>query len=771
MKLFSLILKPILCLCHLSVLSRKLSHQNIVRYIGTEVTPTALSIFLEYIPGGSLKCLIEKFGFLEEPVVRTYSRQLLLGLEYLHRNGIAHRDVKGANCLVGNDGVIKLADFGASKTWRSQAVASGSPLSNKTGEITGTPSWMAPEVIRDAQGERQIPWKKADIWSLGCTVLEMTTGKPPWHQFSNQVTVLYHIACSDLIPEFPEYPSEEMSEFLSSCLQREPSHRPDTTSLLLLPFVAAGMNVRESFKVGVPGAILARPTTVSTETIGEVGDFANWRVGTAFAAGSSRVGTRAGNSLDNPRSPRNMSPLVIRAPSEEGDVSANPEDTPMLVSVSVDDISNTRKATDTADPFPTATDAVTIPELTVTPRRSPTYGKFSQRRTFDVPPEELEGSTIVEERMDSNTKHSFYGAVNMAKGTDKAAARFKNIDQFDVDSEMISAVNLRNERFRSDSESESEQSSEFPCNNRKNRPRKASESDSESTASGLHDWSEPVRERGRLQWDDRPFMPTQPHKVSSDRDAALDDQHRNEPEQEQESQPQEQQKQGQRHKPKQRQKQKPKNATLAERRDMKLSNLLVLGESSEPTQNVEHEPPIVRSPIVANEECDKVSGTGRQALAINVSAVEMSLVMPALSPGQSRLAQSQGTPSSSSRSFFGTASNTNPSRSLSGKMHHDSRKESAGAETQVQVSPLRAKSGKLGAGLQRKSSALRRSAQVQGSDKSTTGGTIADEPSSTPIGMETEFSVAGDSMQVYSDHIYHHIIQVTYESSLNNLNP
>eukprot|EP01035_Chromulina_nebulosa_P027649 gene27649-36393_t len=85
-------------------LLRNLRHPNIVRYIGTEVTALSLSIFLEYVPGGSLKALIDKFGHLEEPVAKSYTRQLLIGLEYLHRNGIAHRDIKGANCLVGNDG-------------------------------------------------------------------------------------------------------------------------------------------------------------------------------------------------------------------------------------------------------------------------------------------------------------------------------------------------------------------------------------------------------------------------------------------------------------------------------------------------------------------------------------------------------------------------------------------------------------------------------------------------------------------------------------------
>jgi serine/threonine protein kinase len=91
------------------------------------------------VPGGSLKALIEKFGALEESVAKSYTRQLLLGLEYLHRNGIAHRDVKGANCLVGNDGVIKLADFGNSKHWRPNGgnTANGIPSANMNATQTG----------------------------------------------------------------------------------------------------------------------------------------------------------------------------------------------------------------------------------------------------------------------------------------------------------------------------------------------------------------------------------------------------------------------------------------------------------------------------------------------------------------------------------------------------------------------------------------------------------------------------------------------------------
>lgn len=86
-----------------------LQHDNIVRYLGTERTGSTLCIFLEYVPGGSLRQLLERFGRFDEALVRVYTRQLLLGLEYLHRNGIAHRDVKGANILLGHDGTIKVS--------------------------------------------------------------------------------------------------------------------------------------------------------------------------------------------------------------------------------------------------------------------------------------------------------------------------------------------------------------------------------------------------------------------------------------------------------------------------------------------------------------------------------------------------------------------------------------------------------------------------------------------------------------------------------------
>jgi len=215
-------------------LLRSFRHPNIVRYLGAQREGSTLCIFLEYVPGGSVKRLLDRFGGLEEAVVRRYTRHLLVGLEYLHRNGIAHRDVKGGNSLVGLDGVIKLADFGASK----RVPAAGAlPGASRTGTgVKGTPQWMAPEVVREQEGETG--WRRADIWSVGCTVIEMATGHPPWSQFPSPVTAMYHIATTDSPPDFPRGLSPHGTDFLTQCLRLDPRLRPDVSALLLHPFVA-----------------------------------------------------------------------------------------------------------------------------------------------------------------------------------------------------------------------------------------------------------------------------------------------------------------------------------------------------------------------------------------------------------------------------------------------------------------------------------------------------------------------------------------------------
>ncbi|KAL4637039.1 hypothetical protein ACB092_03G051900 [Castanea dentata] len=210
-------------------LLKNLSHPNIVRYLGTVREEETLNILLEFVPGGSISSLLGKFGSFPEAVIRTYTKQLLLGLEYLHRNGIMHRDIKGANILVDNKGCIKLADFGASKQVVELATVSGAK------SMKGTPYWMAPEVILQTGHSFS-----ADIWSVGCTVIEMATGKPPWSQQYQEVAALFYIGTTKSHPPIPEHLSVEAKDFLLKCLQKEPNLRPAASELLQHPFVTGG---------------------------------------------------------------------------------------------------------------------------------------------------------------------------------------------------------------------------------------------------------------------------------------------------------------------------------------------------------------------------------------------------------------------------------------------------------------------------------------------------------------------------------------------------
>ncbi|XP_031271803.1 mitogen-activated protein kinase kinase kinase NPK1-like, partial [Pistacia vera] len=207
-------------------LLKNLSHPNIVRYLGTAREDDSLNILLEFVPGGSISSLLGKFGSFPESVIRMYAKQLLLGLEYLHKNGIMHRDIKGANILVDNKGCIKLADFGASKKVVELATINGAK------SMKGTPYWMAPEVILQTGHSFS-----ADIWSVGCTVIEMATGQPPWSQQYQEVAALFHIGTTKSHPPIPEHLSLEAKDFLLKCLQKEPDFRPTATDLLQHPFI------------------------------------------------------------------------------------------------------------------------------------------------------------------------------------------------------------------------------------------------------------------------------------------------------------------------------------------------------------------------------------------------------------------------------------------------------------------------------------------------------------------------------------------------------
>jgi serine/threonine protein kinase len=182
-------------------------------------------LFLEFAPGGSLADEVARVGVLDESAVRAYAADVAAGLAYLHGAGTVHGDVKARNVVIGADGRAKLTDFGCARK------AGAGPI------IGGTPAFMAPEVVR---GEEQGP--AADVWALGCTVVEMATGRAPWSsKDGDALAAMHRIGYTDAVPEVPQWMSAEAKDFLGLCLVRRASDRCTAAELLEHPFLAAAV--------------------------------------------------------------------------------------------------------------------------------------------------------------------------------------------------------------------------------------------------------------------------------------------------------------------------------------------------------------------------------------------------------------------------------------------------------------------------------------------------------------------------------------------------
>ncbi|KAF8659240.1 hypothetical protein HU200_058647 [Digitaria exilis] len=217
-----------------SILSA-LSSPYVVSCLGADVSVdgsghvTCYDLFLEYAPGGSLADEIRRHGgrFEEEGVIRSRAADVLHGLAYVHGAGVAHCDVKARNVLIGRDGRAMLADFGCAHYWTEEDGNAGGVV------IRGTPAFMSPEAARgEAQGVA------ADIWALGCTVIEMAIGGAPW-RFADPVAALHHVAHSGEVPPCPAWLSDEAKDFLSRCLVRDPAKRWTAEQLLQHGFIAS----------------------------------------------------------------------------------------------------------------------------------------------------------------------------------------------------------------------------------------------------------------------------------------------------------------------------------------------------------------------------------------------------------------------------------------------------------------------------------------------------------------------------------------------------
>ena len=212
-------------------LLRDLQHENIVRYLGSNSDEEHFNIFLEYVPGGSVAAMLNSYGQLHEPLIRNFVRQILAGLSYLHGRDIIHRDIKGANVLVDNKGSIKISDFGISKRVQASALLQPAGQHPHRPSLQGSVFWMAPEVVRQKPHTR-----KADIWSLGCLVVEMFTGTHPYPDCS-QLQAIFQIGSSNARPKTPDNASPEGVGFLDRTFEIDEKMRPSADELLGSPFL------------------------------------------------------------------------------------------------------------------------------------------------------------------------------------------------------------------------------------------------------------------------------------------------------------------------------------------------------------------------------------------------------------------------------------------------------------------------------------------------------------------------------------------------------
>jgi len=223
-------------------LMARLKHKNLCQFKGVyyNAEETSVCMFLEFIAGGSLSSMVKRFMPLPPSVIRSWTKQLLTGLLFLHSSSIIHRDIKGDNVLIDPssdpslEAQVKLVDFGAAK--RITDAVSHSRT------VIGTPYWMAPEIV-DLTGEGPGYSFKADVWSVGCTVSEMVSGKPPWPTKPNVPSAIMMIGQAKDGPT--EIPAAQSSpgclDFMKKCFTMNPDERPTVEDLLQHPWILGDM--------------------------------------------------------------------------------------------------------------------------------------------------------------------------------------------------------------------------------------------------------------------------------------------------------------------------------------------------------------------------------------------------------------------------------------------------------------------------------------------------------------------------------------------------